>query len=541
MTGTVSPPKAPAPLPSGSRLPDIPGPLETLRIAWRRLRRMATALQLLFALAAASVVATVIPQEPVTAQSVEQWRSGVTGPGAGVARVLDELGLFDVFGSWWFAALTVGLVVSLTGCLLPRWRAFVRVARRPPAAGRNLERLSASTVLSCPLEPEQALRAAERVLGRRRFRRRRVGSQVAAERGHWREGGSLVFHTAFYLLLLGAVIGKVFGFAGSISLAEGGAFADTRIAYDAAQPGREFDLGDHRGFVARLDDFDVSYFPDFTPRDFRSTVTISEDGQRVRTADIRVNHPLRYRGMTLYQIGFGMAPHVVVRAGDQVLLDERVLLAPGGGSNLWAGTAKVKVRDPDSQIALDLALATDARLGDDGQPVLGPDPRPRNPVLVSSLYFGDLGLERPVPAADFDRGDGPVETAMLRPGKTAKLAQGSLTVEFRDLGYWSGLQVTHAPGRSILLAGAALLLVGLIPSLYSYRRRIWVEATPDGAGSRVTVAGVALQRKATFTDEFDAVVSALRDAVGSRPPPRPEAGSQPYSQPEPAPSPERSP
>ncbi len=527
MTETASPPQAPAPAPPRRpRLPVIPGPLETAALAWRRLRRMSTALLLLFALAAASVVATVIPQEPVTARSVADWRSGAAGPGAPVASVLDALSLFDVFGSPWFLALTVLLFVSLTGCLVPRYRAFARTLRRPPPAGRNLSRLSHHEVLATTLPPGAALDAADAVLARRRFRRRRVGAageQLAAERGAWREGGSLVFHTAFYLLLLGAVIGKAFGFTGQITLAEGSAFAETRIAYDAAEPGRYWGLDDHRGFVVALDDFDVSYFPNFTPRDFVSTVTVSEQGQQVRTERIRVNHPLRHDGMTLYQLGFGMAPHLIVRAGEQVLLDERVLLTPQEGTpNLWAGTAKVKFDDLRRQLALDLALVPNAALGADGQPVITADPRPTNPVLVGSLYFGELGLQRPVPAAEFDRGDGPVDTAMLRPGATAELAKGSLTVEFADLGYWSGLQVSHAPGRELLLLGGGLVLVGLLPSLYSYRRRVWVQARAADGGAAVTVAGVALHRKAAFDDEFAAIVAALRAALPSATPPTQE-------------------
>jgi cytochrome c biogenesis protein len=491
--------------------------VETAQRAWRVLRRMSTALLLLFTLAAATVVATVVPQEPVTAQSVADWRAGTAGPGSAVAGVLDWLGLFDVFGSVWFMALVVLLFTSLTGCLIPRYRAFARVARRPPATGRNLGRLTQSVVLRSPLQVEEAMTAGERVLRRRHFRVRRPEGtqQVAAERGHWREGGSLIFHTAFYVLLAGAIIGKVFGFTGQVSLAEGGSFADTRIAYDAAEAGRSWGLEDHRGFVVTLDDFDVSYFEDFTPRDFVSTVTVSEGGTPVRTEQIRVNHPLRHDGMVLYQTAFGMAPHIVVRLGDRVLIDERVLLAPNAEQNLWTGVAKVKFDDPEQQIALDLALAPDAQLNDDGQPMIGSDPRPTNPVLIGNLYFGALGLQRPVPARDFDRGAGPVDTAMLRPGDSGALVRGNLTVEFVDLGYWSGLQVSHAPGRRLLLAGGVLILAGLLPSLYSYRRRIWLDVRPDGDGSQVTVAGVALQRKSAFVDEFDAVTAAVRAATTS--------------------------
>ena len=515
-------------IPSGGpRLPDILGPIETAIKAWRALRRMSTALLLLFAMAAASVVATVVPQAPVTAVTAEQWRAGTAGPGKPVARVLDALGMFDIFGAWWFMALVVLLFVSLTGCLIPRYRAFAKVARRPPAAGRNFGRLSNSVTFTTDRPPSEAIDAAQRVLRKRRYRTRLIEGdgpvQVAAERGHWREGGSLVFHTAFYLLLAGAVIGKLFGFTGQIGLAEGAAFADTRIAYDFAEPGREWDLEDHRGFVVTLDDFDVQYFPDFTPKDFVSTVTISEGGVPVTTEQIRVNHPLRYKGMVLFQMAFGMAPRVVVRAGDEVLVDERVRLAPNNAQNIWTGTAKVKVDDPQQQIALELVLAPDARMGSDGQPTIGPDPRPRNPVLVGNLYFGELGLQRPVPADQFMRGEGPVDTAMLRPGDAKELAKGSLTVEFADLGYWSGLQVSHAPGRWVLALSGVLVLLGLVPSLYSYRRRVWVEVDGDDGGARVTVAGVALQRKAAFEDEIHGVANVLSQTLQATPFPRAES------------------
>jgi cytochrome c biogenesis protein len=367
-----------------------------------------------------------------------------------------------------------------------------------------------------PLPPSEVLAVAETVLGRRRFRRRRVGEdQLAAERGHWREGGSLVFHSAFFLLLVGIVVGHTFGFTGQINLVEGSAFADTRIAYDAVEPGRAWSLEDHRGFVTRLDDFEVSYFDDFTPRDFVSSVTVLEDGVPVRSGRVRVNHPLVHDGMKLYQARFGMAPRVLVRAGDRVLFDEPVMLADAGG-NVWTGAAKVAVAEEDRQIALDLALLPDADLRD-GMPV-SVTPQPRNPRLVVSLYFGALGLEQPVPASSFDRGDGPVgPPAILGPGETGGLADGNLTVEFGELRYWSGFQVSHAPGRGILLTAAGLVLVGLVPSLYSYRRRIWVEARPVAGGTEVLVAGVALQRKPAFAEEFAAVTDSLRGQTGSTP------------------------
>lgn len=517
---TIAPDRPPA-----SRLPDIPGPGETALLLWRKLRRMSTALILLFVLAGAAVLATFIPQRPLIASTVEQWLSGEAGPGAGVARVFDWLGLFDVFGAPWFAVLVVLLFTSLTGCLLPRWRGFLRVWRKPAPAGRNLERLSHSESWLTELSPEEALAAARRVL--RGHRRRLLPAeqtasgrmQLAAERGHWREGGSLLFHTAFYLLLTGAVIGKLFGFEGQINIPEGEAFADTRIMYDLAEPGRYFGLEDHRGFVVRLDDFHVSWFENLTPREFVSRVTVLENGEQVLRGETRVNHPLTYRGMKLYQIRFGLAPHVVVRAGDTVLFSEPVMMSDAGGS-VWTGAAKVSLgartgERAGPQIALDLVLLPDADVDEDGVP-FSRSPEANNPRLIAELYVGeDLGLDRPIPASEFDREGGQVvgPPAILAPGGSADLAGGNLTVEFTELKTWSGFQVSHAPGRMLLLAAAILLLAGLIPSLYSYRRRVWIEAAAEGERTRVLLAGVALQRKPTFSEEFSRIGARVRAAV----------------------------
>lgn len=519
MTGTDAPARP------RSSLPEIPGPWETAVRLWRKLRKMSTALVLLFTLAAASVVATFVPQRPLVPTTVDQWLAGEAGPGRPVAQAFEWLGLFDVFGSVWFGVLVALLFTSLTGCLIPRWRGFARTLRKPPPAGRNLERLTHHEELRTALDPEQALAAAAVAL--RRYRRRTVAAdgtasghlQLAAERGRAREAGSLVFHTAFYLLLLGALIGKAFGFEGQINIPEGSAFADTRIAYDLATPGRYFGLEDHRGFVVRLDDFDVRYYANQVPRDFVSRVTVIEGGREVRRGVVRVNHPLRHDGMKLYQVRFGMAPHIRVRAGDTVLFDEAVMLADAGGG-VWTGAAKVSLGSrtgdsPGPQIALDLVFLPDAAVDPDGVPY-SRSPEPRNPRLIAELYVGeDLGLDRPEPAARFDREAGQVlgPPAILPPGGQAAMAGGTLALEFGELRTWSGFQVSHAPGRMLLLAAAILLLGGLLPSLYSYRRRIWLEARPDGDRTAVVLAGVALQRKPAFADEFAGITAAVRTAL----------------------------
>ncbi len=105
------------------RRPTAPRPphrvvLDAVAMAWRTLTRMRTALWLLGGLALQSAVATVVPQAPNVPGTVRAWLAGEEGPGAGVARVLDLLGAFDVFGSTLFLAFLLLLFLSLTACLV---------------------------------------------------------------------------------------------------------------------------------------------------------------------------------------------------------------------------------------------------------------------------------------------------------------------------------------------------------------------------------------------------------------------------------------
>lgn len=501
--------------------PGTPGPIEALWAGWRWLRRMSTAIWLLFALAAASVVATFVPQERVTPTTVADWRAGVDGPGVAVAGLFDALDLFDVYGSVWFAVLTALLFVSLTGCLIPRGRAFWRDLRRAPPRGRHLERLTHRATLHSPLAVEEALTAAEGLLARRRYRTRRSGAeqtasgraQLAAERGRAREGGSLLFHASFYLLLLGIVLGQGAGFIGQVNVAEGQAFTDTRISYDLAEPGPLFGLDDHDGFTVRLEAFEATYHADGTPERFVSRVSVLEDGQEVITGrTVEVNDRLTHGGMHLYQMRFGMAPRVVLTAGGNELFDEQVMLGQDDGGT-WSGVAKVSSADP--QIALEVLLVPDFAVDADGEP-LSRGPEPANPRLFANLWVGDLGLERPLPATAFDREGGErVDAAALDVGESAALLGGGLELGFPEMTMWSGFQVAHQPGRPLLVAASVVLLAGLVPSLYAYRRRVWVEAEPAEGGTRLVVAGVALHRTDAFEAAFPDLLTDLAEVLGA--------------------------
>jgi cytochrome c biogenesis protein len=463
---------------------------------------MRTALILLFVLAAGASVGSLFPQRPVNALRVQEW---ITAHPAW-APLAERFSVFDVYGSWWFTAIYLLLLVSVVGCIVPRYRGLFRQLRSKPRLDGPLDGLPQYRASLADAPPERVLADAERALKRGRYRVTRTDGTIAGEKGHAREAGSIVFHTAFLLLLVGIVLGKGFGFTGQVAVVEGDRFTDTFVSYDALREGRFF--GDrHRGFSVQLNAFDVSFQPNGVPKEFVSHIGLYEGDKLVRDGRIRVNEPLVYRGVSVFQLAWGWAPRVIVSQDGKVLADGPVIVLQDNKTGSWRGVVKVPQTKP-GQLGLELYFYNDLEVTQNDIP-FNRSPLARRPVLFFQSFSGDLGLVRPQSVYTLDKtAMTPGDVGGMPLGGKADLGNG-ITVSFPQLKQYSVFQVGADPGTPLMLAAAILILVGLLPALYSSRRRVWVRAKTDASGSRVEVAGQAFQRKGAFEEEFKAIVRNL--------------------------------
>jgi cytochrome c biogenesis protein len=499
--------------------PRRPGIGDTLRQAWREYRSMRTALVLLVVLAVASILGSLFPQEGVSPQRVDQYF--LDHPA--LAPVLDRLGLFDVFGSAWYMAIYLALLGALVACLVPRTRALVRVLRSRPPRGGDLGRYRTRAVFDTAASPEQAMTAAGRVLRRHRYRLATPDGELAAEKGYLREASSMLFHVSLLVLLIGLAYGKGYGYRGQAAIVEGETWANARVGYDSFSPGRFFDLERLAPFQLRLDDFTNSFHPDNTPKEFVSRLTALDlDGLETQSQPVAPNRPMTVAGVRIFQSDYGYVPVVRVRGKDakELLAPQEVLTLRDPASE-WS-TGAVKVTRADPQVGLELTMFTGLRTAPDcpgGAPFCN-DPRLVRPVLVVLAYQGDLQADRAQSVFTLDRtrlqplGDRPL---LLGPGQSGRLANG-MEVSFTGLKQYSVFTLARDPGVPIVAVAAALLLCGLIPSLYVTRRRVWVRAGPAGPGTtRVELAGLALQGKPAFEAELARLAQQVeREAGGAR-------------------------
>ncbi|WP_062383607.1 cytochrome c biogenesis protein ResB [Demequina iriomotensis] len=481
-----------------------------LRWIWRQVTSMRVALILLLLLALASIPGSVLPQWPQDAAATRQFISdnAFWGP------VLDATGFLDVFGSAWFTAIYVLLFASLIGCIAPRAAHHYRELRRPVAATpRSLARYEGAgpeTVASSPDDAVAAARAALRPRAGRlgaltgyrvRVDRREDGSlALAAETGHVRELGNLVFHASLVLVLLAVAYGTLFTYRGQAIVVEGRSFTNAVVAYDTFSSGSLFDPADLDPFTLRLDSLDAEFSDTGRPLHFQANVTFTEPGEDAVRTDISVNHPLESGDAKIYLQGNGYAPVITVRdaAGEVAFSGPVVFLAQDAA---YTSTGVIKVPDVSTGEQLGFKATLYPTFLEGPFAVASIHPDPANPVIEMLAYTGDLGLDSGVPQnvyrldesqlSPVQDADGQPVTLRLALGETVELPDGLGSVTFEELPRYGAFDLRADPSLPYLLVAAMLTLAGLAVSLFASRRKVWVVARSEGAATVVSGAAYA--------------------------------------------------
>jgi cytochrome c biogenesis protein len=498
-----------------------------LRWVWRTLTSMRTALVLLFLLALASVPGSLLPQRGTNPIRVTDYLANDPVKG----RILDRLGLFDVFSAPWFAAIYLLLFLSLAGCVLPRSLQHWRILRsRPPAAPRRLARLPEHRRVEPAAEtaPQQTLDSAAAWLRRARWRvdttayDGRTGT-VAAEKGYARETGNLLFHVALLVLLAAIAFGSLFGFKGTVIVREGSSFADSRAQFDSFTPGKAYTDSSLPPFAFTLTKFTADYQrggqQNGAAREFSADVkVVRSPGAAPTTETIAVNDPLNVGGVKVFLVGHGYAPTITVKdAKGQVVFHDSVVFLPQDGD--FTSTGVVKAPDTVPQLGLQGFFLPTAAV----DTTFGPHstfPAADDPAVFLSAWAGDLGLDSGKPQSVYSLDTSRMTKLgieALRPGESWTLPGGHGTVTLDGYVQWASFTVASDPGKELALVAAIAAITGLALSLLVRRRRVWVRVSSGTEGVTVVeVAGLTRSEHTSVAEEVDALAAALGTTTSTR-------------------------
>lgn len=416
------------------------------------------AIVLLLVIASTSGVGTAIPQrEPAELYhrlyDPQPWLGLLNADGV-LALQLDH-----VYSSGWFLGLLAWLALALLLCSWRRQWPALQAALRwiDYSSPRQLSKLSVAETLSTDT-PKASLDQLAGLLQRQGWQVQRHDDRLASRKGLLGRVGPLLVHAGMVVLMLGAAWGAL-----------GGQRAEQYLA-----PGRSLELMDSRGssqLTLALDHFSIQRDPAGRPEQFTSQLRILEGdgsgGSLLKQAEISVNHPLRFQGVTLYQADWALAT-ISLQLGKSPLLELPLQSFPQLGEQIWGIVLPTR---PDGS----------------------------EPVLLS------LGSEQ-----------GPVEIYGADGISLARLAPGGPAVEVKGLPIRvesvlpaSGILLKRDPGVPLVYAGFAIALAGGGLSLLATRQLWAIAEQPAGQAGQLHVAGLCNRNLTGFAAELPQMLAQL--------------------------------
>jgi len=445
-------------------------------------------LLLLGLLGTAMILGTFILQRPMAQEGqIEQ----VYAPQ--VVRLLDGLGLFDVFHAWWFFLLLGLLGANITLASIERFPQVWRLYARPHyLADANFIRALPfqKEIPLGPHTPAEALALASLRLEHLGYPARKdvlPKGTLYVEKHRLVRLAPYVVHASLLIIFAGAILDGTRGYKGFVNLRPG-------ISADVIDPLNGPGPQRHLGFSVRCDAAGVVPYPDGSPKQYWSQLTVLANGREVEHKKIWVNDPLTYKGVRFFQASLssmGTPRQLVMEAVWQengVEEHKTLTMAP---------RAPLPLDDQGTQVVLGDFLPDYVLQGNQ---IANQSDDPINPAIHLLVR----------------RATGQVTNAWVLPKSGRSDAPNDTGVNFKfvrvEMDSMTGLQVAHQPGQWMIWSGCLLLVLGLTMALYLSHIRIWGIVGADRKGNPALLLG---GQPSKYRENFERKFHELTDEVES--------------------------
>jgi len=450
------------------------------------------AIGLLIALALASVLGTLIPQ----GRTVEEYAARY----GQLSGFFTRLQLTHLYHSVWYLTLLGFFALNIVVCTLTRLDPKFRRAFHPrvQAEAKNLLVLKIKDRLkkNAPL-PEAKAELVKALRGARyRVRESSAAGRaiLLARKKIWGIFGSDFVHAGLLVIIAGGIVSGLAGFRTELKLHEG-----------------EVQTVPRADFSIRLDKFTTLYYdedPGLNPeqrqvKSWISAVTVLENGREVRTHNIEVNHPLRYKGSNFYQssYGFDPAPAATVDLAFELKTFE------GGRLEIWAKKKSVPsylkklslkagertiLDETEGLSIIAIRYLPDFVLGEGNKPETR-SAQPNNPAAFIEAYRGEDQIVSGWVFANFP------DFTQMHASSSAGGGQP-----------FSVIEAARDPGTWLIWAGCVLIMAGLGLAFYWPTWEIKAVLEEAQSKTELVAGGLATKSREAFTAEFEKLMASLR-------------------------------
>lgn len=373
------------------------------------------AIVLFFVLAAFSTLGTLLPQG--APPQVYLMKYGET-----FGKLILYFGLNDTYHSWWYIFSLFLFLTNLILCSIKRFPVSWKLYKKDPVK-INLANLPFKQTLRIKENFEKL----ENKLLSLGFKKVIKGEEkiFIKDKCRWSYLSVYFVHFSLVLVILGGIIGGIWGYRGNMFLFEGG-------SSNQVMPFRG-DKPIFLPFTVKLNKFKLELYPDGTPKEYISYITIIDEKNKVN-ATVRVNHPFTYKGITFYQASYDVIPEFVI---------------------------EVKTKGIKGTYTL----------------------APNNPLFIENRYTIVLEGYRAhrgfvaCKIAVFDAETGSSKETFLIQGRTTRFHLGNIpfSISMKEIKekYASGLQVKKDPGVPLVYLGFLTIIIGLIAVYFCEPKTFW--------------------------------------------------------------------
>lgn len=407
----------------------------------------------LLLLALTSIIGTFIPQNADTVIYQNQF-------GASLFKLLNAFDLFDMYHSWWYQLLLFLLTMNLIICSLDRLKVTWKIVfiKKPVFSLKRFQNLSNKNEFTVSLPPENItekfLQIVESKFAKCIVEKTGNGYCIFSEKGRWTRLGVYAVHISILFMIFGSLVGSFYGFEGYAQIPEKKSTDIVKLKNTNASQKLDFKI--------RCNQFQVSFYESGAPKEYKSSLTIIEDGMETLEKDIIVNRPLRYKGINIFQSSYGSIPPEEVELNitstgsgmtytKKVHINEEILIPEGMG--------KFVLQHYMSQYGMGGHNLGETFLG-----VLQPEEGDPSNIIL------------PVKFKNFD-----------------KMRKGNVVISVADYksGYYTGLQITKDPGVYLVYSGFILIIIGCFITFFMSHQSLCIAINTEGDTCQVMIAGTA--------------------------------------------------
>ena len=292
---------------------------------FRTLADLRFSIVILLLISACSIIGTVIEQD----QSIETYKLNypLTKPIFGFLSwdLILKLGLDHVYKTWWFLGLIFLFGCSLTFCSFLQQLPSLKIARRCQffRTTNSFYRLKISTILN----QFSFTKILSRIKGQQ-YSIFHQKNMIYCYKGLIGRIAPIIVHFSMILILLGTIIGSLFGFKAQEIIPKTENFHVQNIL--ATGPATIISQSS-----ARINDFWITYTPTKTISQFYSDISFLDlRGNETNRKTISVNYPVIQKGVYYYQTDWNLIG-LRIESFKGEILEYPLLNIFGNSDKLW--------------------------------------------------------------------------------------------------------------------------------------------------------------------------------------------------------------